>query len=152
SQQQAREIVERANLQSEKKNAQLLERMQARAVEVGQQAVAYVLGSPSRRILQEVLTQELITEMKDIKLPDNIRLEKGGLRVEAVSAYPLSDGHKQEIEQVIQKRLGGQELEFSFKVDEGIIAGLVLNFSGRVVDGSLSNRLRQAVVLIQEKK
>jgi F0F1-type ATP synthase delta subunit len=114
--------------------------------------VDYVLSSGSRRILHESLMKELIEELKDMQLPENIRLEKGSLSVEVISAYALDEAYKQRIKEVLQKRLAKPDLEFDFKADQGIIGGLVLNFQCRVIDGSLRNRLRQAVALIQQKK
>jgi F0F1-type ATP synthase delta subunit len=152
AQSQAKDILERANLQMEKNYSQILEKMQAKAVEVGQQAVGYVLSDNSKHILHEALMKELIDELKGMKLPENIRLEKGALKVEVVAAYSLDETHKQRIIDTLQKRLGKSDLEINFKADANIVGGLILNFGGRVIDGSLSNRLRQALAIIQEKK
>jgi F-type H+-transporting ATPase subunit b len=63
--------------------------------------------------------------------------------VRVTSAGVLADGRRSEILQRIQK-LGGAESSVEFVVDESLVAGVRVEFSDRVVDGSLSDILARA--------
>ncbi|MBN8638662.1 MAG: F0F1 ATP synthase subunit delta, partial [Anaerolineae bacterium] len=58
-----------------------------------------------------------------------------GQGVEVVSALPLSDAEKQQV----QSQIGATNVTYS--VDPGILGGLVLRTDQRVVDGSVRSNL-----------
>ncbi len=68
------------------------------------------------------------------KVPADARA-LAGQSVEVVSALPLSDAEKQQI----QSQIGATEISYS--VDPGILGGLVLRTQQRVVDGSVRSNL-----------
>ena len=152
AQNHAKDIIDRANLQMEKNYSLMIERMETKALDVGQQAVAHVLSYNSKPVLHEALMKELIDELKGMKLPENVGAEKGVLKIEVIAAYPIDEINKHRIKDTLSKRLGKADLEFDFKIEEGIVGGLILNFGGRLIDGSLRNRLRRALIVIQQKK
>ncbi len=68
------------------------------------------------------------------KVPADARA-LAGQSVEVVSALPLNDAEKQQI----QSQIGATEISYS--VDPGILGGLVLRTQQRVVDGSVRSNL-----------
>lgn len=66
----------------------------------------------------------------------------GGLqRVEVISAIELEIGEKDRLLEVLQNKLSGQIVP-EYKVDEAIIAGLVIKIGDKVIDNSLKTRFK----------
>ena len=146
----AREILEKANLQLENEHRQMLQSMQDKIAHFSESAVGYILGQKAKRILQDELTEELLNELKDIP-KEQVKLKEGLDEVKVTCAYPIEKPGKERIKGVVCQYLGKKDLNFNFKVDEAIIGGLIFNFGGQVIDGSLRSRLRQALSKIETK-
>jgi F-type H+-transporting ATPase subunit b len=83
--------------------------------------------------LDEKRQQALINDFF-AKVPADARA-LAGQSVEVVSALPLSDAEKQQV----QNQIGATNVTYS--VDPGILGGLVLRTDQRVVDGSVRSNL-----------
>jgi F-type H+-transporting ATPase subunit b len=99
--------------------------------------VAAISVALAQRLIGESLDQSrqqaLITDFF-AKVPAEAR-SLAGQSVEVVSALPLSDAEKQQI----QNQIGASNV--TFNVDPGILGGLVLRTEQRVVDGSVRSNL-----------
>jgi F-type H+-transporting ATPase subunit delta len=68
--------------------------------------------------------------------------ETGRVRVEVVSAKPLSDAYYAQLTEKL-KRVSDREVVLVKKEDPSLIGGVVTRVGDRVFDGSLSNRLSE---------
>ncbi|MBW2190097.1 MAG: ATP synthase F1 subunit delta [Deltaproteobacteria bacterium] len=68
--------------------------------------------------------------------------ETGRVRVEVVSAKPLSDAYYAQLTEKF-KRVTDREVVLVKKEDPSLIGGVVTRVGDRVFDGSLSNRLSE---------
>ncbi len=68
--------------------------------------------------------------------------ETGRIRVEVVSAKPLSDVYYTQLTEKLE-RVTGREVVLVKKEDPSLIGGVVTRVGDRVFDGSLSNRLSE---------
>jgi ATP synthase F1 delta subunit len=57
-----------------------------------------------------------------------------------ISAVPLTEEEKQQVQERLIKRFGG-DLEFDFRVDPQILGGLIVKVGDEVIDGSLAGKL-----------
>ena len=144
AQAEAKQILEKANIQLESEYNQIIQSLQERVADFAESAIGYILSQKSKRILQEELTEELLKELNNIP-KEQIRLGEGLNEVGVTCAYSLEEPQQERIKQAVCQYIGRKDLTFNFKVDEAIIGGLILNFGGRIIDGSLHNRLRQAL-------
>lgn len=65
--------------------------------------------------------------------------------VEVITARDISADEIQEIEQSVARTLKGRG-EFRFQVDPGLIGGMIIRHSGKVIDGSIRGRLERLEV------
>jgi len=66
----------------------------------------------------------------------------GVVRVAVTTARALGDDDKQEIKSCLAQNVKGQ-LVFSWKIDQSIIGGLIVEYGGVLINGSLSYRLTE---------
>lgn len=64
----------------------------------------------------------------------------GVQQVDVTVAQQLSENEGRDIETQLSQRIGGK-LEFSWTVDPSILGGMVVCYSGKVLDGSLGGKL-----------
>ena len=65
------------------------------------------------------------------------------------SAYPLSDGQKQEMCHILSRNLNGQ-IELDCVIDQAVLGGIYLEIDGMVIDGTLATRLKQAKEVMKQ--
>lgn len=75
--------------------------------------------------------------------------EEGIAGVDVISAYPLEDNQRQQIEKVMTKRLG-KKIEITTRVDQSLIGGAIIRAGDSVIDASLKGRLQQLSLIIAE--
>lgn len=66
----------------------------------------------------------------------------GAVKVELVTARPIDDAERVEIEQMVSSLTDGTP-EFTWLVEEDLIGGMTIRYSGKVVDGSIRGRLER---------
>lgn len=69
-------------------------------------------------------------------LNELIDLQKGIIKVEAVSTKPLSDAEKNAIKIYFNKKLG-KSIDLIETIDEQLVGGLIIKYQGKIIDGSL---------------
>jgi len=67
--------------------------------------------------------------------------DRGILRAEAVTAVELDAGRKDGIARTLSEATGRQ-VQVTYRVDPGIVGGMVVRLGDRVLDGSVSSHLR----------
>ena len=151
AEEQAKQMLQKANLQLDDEYRQMVQSLQDKIADFSETAIGYILSQKSKRILQDELTEELLRELGSIP-KGQIQLKEPLNEVGITCAYPIDEPQKERIKKAVGHYLGRTDLVFNFKVDEAIIGGLILNFGGRIVDGSLHNRLRQALSKIETQQ
>ena len=145
---QAKQILEKANLQLDNEYREMVQSLQDKIAGFSESAINYILSQKSKHMLQEQLTEELLKELNNIP-KEQIELEEGLNQIGVTCAYPLEESAKVRIKEVVCQCLEKKNLNFNFKIDETIVGGLILNLGGKIIDGSLHNRLRQALSKIE---
>ncbi|WWP00410.1 MAG: F0F1 ATP synthase subunit delta [Candidatus Dasytiphilus stammeri] len=69
-------------------------------------------------------------------------------KIEITSANPLTDKQHSQIKTAMEKYLSSK-VNFNFKIDQTILAGLIIRINDTVIDGSIRNRLNNLAMLLQ---
>lgn len=70
---------------------------------------------------------------------DEYKILKGIQTASIVTAVEIDDNTKQSIKEILTTN--SESVEFSFKVDESLIGGFILNTKGNQIDASVRNKL-----------
>ncbi|MBI2871052.1 MAG: ATP synthase F1 subunit delta [Candidatus Omnitrophica bacterium] len=71
-----------------------------------------------------------------------VRLAKGEIDVRVKSAVPLAKGLVKKLTQALEERLRGT-VTLALEVDRRLLAGLVVEYENKVIDGSARSRLEE---------
>jgi F-type H+-transporting ATPase subunit delta len=106
------------------------------------------MGRNFVRILVE--SGRLVVAKQISKLYEAMKAEAEGIAgVDVISAYPLEDNQRQQIEKIMTSRLG-KKIEITTRVDQSLIGGAVIRAGDSVIDASLKGRLHQLGRIIAE--
>ncbi len=93
--------------------------------------------------VRDMAHKELVRDVMDkIKKADKISFKSKVDKGEIVSARPISDKDKSEIELLIRDNLG-YEVPLHGKEDGELVAGVIIKLGTILIDGSLDSRLKQ---------
>jgi F-type H+-transporting ATPase subunit delta len=94
--------------------------------------------------LRVLLKNNRLTEIRQINERFTSVLEErgGGVTASVVSARPLSDAEKSELQANLEK-LTGKRIRANFETDENIIGGVVTRIGSTVYDGSVKTKLEE---------
>lgn len=140
AEQDAAKIRSTAAVEAEQERDRLLSdvrgQVAALAIAATQKLVGEELTDSER---QHALIQQFFTGVKSGKVTV---LEAGnltGASAEITSAVPLTDAEKETVRQDLLAKTGSQTV--TFRVDPGILGGLVIKVGDKVVDGSVAGQL-----------
>lgn len=101
-------------------------------------------------LLQEHRAGELDSLLRDVM---QYRADEGIVEVVAVSAFPLSDSVRSDIETEVRKLYPqASEVIISHRLDDSIIGGVRLEFANQQLDLSIRNKLNQLKQLTSRTK
>lgn len=83
------------------------------------------------------------------RLREIIAREKGEVTASVTSAQPLSDGQRDEVRRMLSE-VAGRDVKLETRVDESLIAGLVVQLGSRMVDTSLRTKLNSLKMKMKE--
>lgn len=101
-------------------------------------------GPDIKKFLQFVLSEGALDSLDDIISELQAMATGGPRKTEAVivSAVPLTERERGDLQRRISQDVGG-DLEFQYSVDPELIGGMVVRVGDRIIDGSVSTKLRQ---------
>ncbi len=102
-------------------------------------ATQKLLGEALDERRQHALIDEFFSGVKAGRVTVLSDTDLQGAAAEITSALPLSDEEKETVRKEITSRVGAQTV--AFRVDPGILGGLVVRVGDKVVDGSVSGKL-----------
>jgi F-type H+-transporting ATPase subunit b len=91
---------------------------------------------------QKALLEEFFSGVKGGKVVVLEGTELSGSEAEVTSALPLTDNEKKSVQDVLLKDLG-EDAEIVYRVDPGILGGIILRVGDKVVDGSVATQLSE---------
>ena len=109
------------------------------------------LNEKGRNFVRILVESGRLAVAKQISmLYENLKADAEGIaEVEVISAYPLEDSQRAQIQKVMTKRLG-KKIEVTTHVDQSLIGGAIIRAGDSVIDASLKGRLQQLSRIIAE--
>jgi F-type H+-transporting ATPase subunit b len=144
-------------LQSQTEDA--LSRLQAKTIQHHKEELGNLAAEFAQGILSDVMTLDLVETyqqefLRKVKLLDLSAYTEGvqhgeTIFIKVVLASQPSDSFKGQFSELIQKNLR-QETQLTYEVDSNLIAGGILRFENKLIDGSLQGQIRNLQTRYQE--
>ncbi len=104
-------------------------------------AAQKLIGEALDEKRQHALVDEFFSGVKNGKVVVLDSADVKGANAEVTSALPLSDAEQASIKKDLLAKLGS-DADVTFKVNPGILGGLIIRVGDRMVDGSVSGQLQ----------
>jgi F0F1-type ATP synthase membrane subunit b/b' len=145
--QEADKIINQAKKNEEKLREQIRRELEQKTVELACEIC--------KLVFTEHMTEELNRRFVDELLDALAELDSAGIAVDAtsaefISAHPLSDAQRQRLESIIKEKFG-VEIKVQEKIQEDLLAGLILKLGSLEIDGSLRNRCNEASAELKKR-
>lgn len=145
---EAKRIISEGERESQRRNKELLMQMQDKAVYLAVDIIRCIFTDKSLQILHNYLIEEFTDNIDKL---DKEKIKAQNDLGEIVCAYPLEEKQKKRLQEVLSGKLG-RNIVLEEKVDQDIVAGLVLRLSGfAVIDGSVQNKFKRIVPMMKEE-
>jgi F-type H+-transporting ATPase subunit b len=144
---EAKRLINEALRDCQRKRIELISEAQEKAVYLATDMIRYIFTDQGRQDLHFQLINELIGEIKDL---EQKKIKAEGTQVEIICVCPLKDEQKRSLKQALQTKLN-RNISLTERIDEDIIAGLIVKLGGFVIDGSIKNKLKKILPMMKEK-
>jgi len=139
---ESEQIIKQAMESSNGLKSEYEERVNRGAIRRAAELVQQVLPGAIRKEMQaqwlDDLLKDGLSQLKQLTTHEDIH------QVRVTSAFKLSDSQNKTLRSHLEKQLG-REISIQEKVDERLVAGLVISVGNLVLDGSLQSKIREAV-------
>ncbi len=128
-----------ARAEAEAERNRILGDLRGQVASLAIAAAQRLIGSALDEKRQHELITEFFSGIKSGKVIVLAETDLKGEAAEVTSALPLSDDEQEKVKKDITSKVGAQAV--SFRVDPGILGGLVIKIGDKVMDGSVSGKL-----------
>jgi F-type H+-transporting ATPase subunit b len=118
---------------------QILANLRGQIAALAMAATQRLIGEALDEKRQHALIDEFFSGVKAGKVVVLEEADLQGVTAEITSALPLTDAEKEIVRKEITAKVNAQTV--AFRVDPGILGGLVVKVGDKVVDGSVAGRL-----------
>ena len=128
----------------EEERNRMLQDLRSQVASLAIAAAQKLIGESLDDSRQQALLDEFFSGVKEGRAVVLVDLVLEGASVEVTSALPLSEKEQEAIKKEAFATVDaqGKDLEIAFKVDPGILGGLVIRAGDQVVDGSIAGQLQ----------
>ena len=136
---EAEDIVKKAQGAREKMRIDAMIEAEAKITDICRD----ILGRVLTPLVQTQINDQLIQEfLADLEQADLSKVGKDVTKVDIISGRSFSEESKKIISKILDNKLG-HHVEVSVKEDHALLGGLVMQFGTMVVDGSLSEKIKE---------
>ena len=146
---EAKRLINEAIKDSQRKRAELTLEMQEKAVYLATDMVRYIFTERGREDLDIRLVDELLGEIEKLE-KEKVKARAEDNKAEVVCACALKDAQKKRLKEALSSKLN-RSITLTEKIDEGIVAGLIIKLGAFVIDGSVKNKLKKILPIMKEK-
>lgn len=144
--QESDHIVNRALNSKERVREEIRQEVRDECIKLFSRIISEILGSKNQKLLQEGLISDIVQE---IEKTDSAKLTTASDKGELLTAQRIDKDRKEQIERILVKKIG-KEISLEEKLDENIIAGIVIKLGSLLIDGSLSGKLKEAAEALKK--
>ncbi|MFH1777432.1 MAG: F0F1 ATP synthase subunit delta [Candidatus Omnitrophota bacterium] len=143
----AQKIMTIAGQEKQRIRQKFIAGIEAHIVELAFDLIKYIFTHELKLAIHKELTDELMQHINGI-IFDKIEL-KNVNDVTVTTTYPLTKEQENLFHELLSKKIG-TEIIMHKKIDKNITAGIIVEFSGRIIDGSLQSKLDKSLPRIKE--
>jgi F0F1-type ATP synthase delta subunit len=144
--QESEKIVAQALNSKEKIREEVMSQMQGKVIDLSCKLVSQVLSSRTQRMTHKSFLQEILADIGRI---DPSQLQVDVDEGELVTPYEFRPDELEAIAIIIADKTD-RKLKLTQKVDETIIAGIIIRLGSLVIDASLAGKVRAASESMRE--
>ena len=137
---QSEEIIRRANKLAEQLKLELTSGMADQALERACSLIQEALPVSLQKAIHTQWVEELVSS--DLGTLDRMHLPAAVKEAEVKSAFPLTQEQQAQLKKRLKEKVK-KEIEIKEVREPRVVAGLVVSIGGIVLDGSLTNRIRE---------
>lgn len=145
----AKQLVNEATKDSQRKMTGLILEMRGKAVDLAADIIKYIFTEQGRETLNNQLVDELINEIEKLE-KEKIKVRDEDNEAEIICVNKLSDEQKRRLSEILSSKLD-KRITLIERIDEKIVAGLIVRLGVEVIDGSIKNKLQKILPLMKEK-
>lgn len=124
----------------EQERDRILSELRSQVGALAMAAAQKLVGASLDEQRQRTLIDEFFSGVKSGEVIILERAEISGASAEVTSALPLTEKEKESVKQDVLSKVGDQAT-VTFRVDPGILGGLIIRVGDKVLDGSVSGQL-----------
>ncbi len=145
AEEQGKRIVADAEAQKEKMRKQLVMEMEEKALILASDIIEHVFTAELAKGIHTQLTDELIGEIEGSD-SQGFQLDVDG--VEVLVPYSLTDAQMAKIKKIFTSKMG-LSVDIKQTIQPDIMTGMVVRLGNSVLDGSLKNKLKEAMAYVR---
>lgn len=138
---EADRMVEQAKRNEEKFRQQIAQDMEEKAVLYAGEIFELVLTEKMSEAVDRVFTEELLDALEAL---DASSITVNADEVDFTAARPIADAQKQRLATLLKEKFQ-TEIKVQESIDAKLMAGLAFKLGSLEIDGSLSNRMKEAI-------
>ncbi len=139
---EAKQILELAEKEAQRIKKEARKEIEEKSIEISCELIKTLFNTQEKKDLHNKFIEEILKELE--KLGSEF-LKIGDVRkVKITTALPLLPEYETNLKNILREKLGN-EVEIEAKVDQEIIAGLIIDLEKFILDGSLKNRLKRGI-------
>ncbi len=138
--QEREKLINEAVETRDKIRHEIMAEMEDRAIQHSKDLIAEFLSSEMQKLLHEALVKELIQGLDEARI-DQFQIQAEG--AELRTAQALGSQEKNRIQNILKEKIK-KEVKLKEEVDPTLLGGLILRLGTFVIDGSFTNRLKEA--------
>lgn len=146
---EAKRLINEALKDCQRKSAELSLEMQEKSVYLATDMIKYIFTERGQEELDIRLVDELLGEIEKLE-KEKVKARAGDNEAEVICACALKDAQKKRLKEALSSKLN-RSISLAEKIDEGIVAGLIIRLGAFVIDGSIKNKLKKILPLMKEK-
>ena len=140
-------IIKRGKDEVEKLKRDFQVNAQAKVIDLSIQVIKHTFSAQGKEALHRQFIEEIIQEI------DALGEEKFTVKTESVeikTSYPLNDKEREQLKNILSKKLG-MPVKLEEKQDKELIMGLFIKIGALIIDGSLQNRLKKVIPYLKKE-
>jgi len=140
-------LIQEAHERRDEIRRELEQGVDRKAVQLASDAVRFVLTTQVEEGLHGQLVDQLIQELTGL---EPIKLESSAAaKADVSTAMPLKPEQRTRLQAVLTEK-AGRPVEIAEALDDTVIAGMTVRLDNLILDGSLRNKLRDAVAYVRK--
>lgn len=141
-------LLKSAQAKKDSMEREIKSEVSRRSIHFSKAIIKQVFSAGSLGAIHDAMIEEISQQIGDIDLG---QMREDIREAEIVSIFPLETKKKEMLKQKLSGKLQ-KEIELTEKIDDSVMAGILIKLGSLILDGSLANRLRIAVEQLEKEQ